>query len=107
MYKAILILGLATLAGAAAQAACSVSEITRKIGSVEQRILVMENDRIRVEIAPDLAGKVLVYRDKRREATPFEEMDDCPYHYAGKWESRQFKGAFTERGPERAAITVS
>ncbi len=107
MFKVLISCGILTLCGHGLQAACSVSETTRKIGTVEQRVMVMENDRIRIEIAPELAGKILVYQDKRRPATPFEEMDDCPYHYSGRWESKGFTGAFSERGPDRASITVA
>ena len=34
-------------------------------------------------------------------------MDDCPYHYGGRWEGKPFTGRIDARGPERAAVTVS
>ena len=45
--------------------------------------------------------------DKSKPHTGFEWLDDCPYHYGGRWEGVPFSYKIDSKGPDRAAITVS
>ena len=88
-------------------AACSVREEKRKFEGAERTIVTLENDRIIVEIAPDLEGRVIAYRDKSKKTSAFECLDDCPYHYGCRWEGKPFGYRIDSKGPERAAVTVT
>ncbi len=90
-----------------AQAQCKVSTSIRKFEGAERTIITMENDRIALEIAPDLEGRVISYRDKSRQDSPFECLDDCPYHYGCRWEGKPFTYKIVEKGPDKAVVTVS
>src|SRR5450759_1927013 len=74
----------------AALAQCKVSTATRKFEGAERTIITMENERILGEIAPDLEGRIVTYKDKKRPGSPFECLDDCPYHYGARWDGKPF-----------------
>ncbi len=97
------------VAGAApvAWAQCKVSTATRKFEGTERTIVTLENERILVEVAPDLEGRIITYRDKQRAGSPFECLDDCPYHYGARWEGKPFSYRVDDKGPQRAAVTVT
>ena len=96
----------AALIPAALHAACTVTESKRKFEGAERTIVTMENERLLIEIAPDLEGRVIAYKDKTRPRSPFEWLDDCPYHYNCRWEGKPFTYRIDSKGPERAAVTV-
>jgi hypothetical protein len=100
---AIAIIALAT---SASFAACTVTEAKRKFEGSERTIITLENDRIIVEIAPDLEGRVISYKDKSKATSAFECLDDCPYHYGCRWEGKPFTYRIDSKGPDRAAVTV-
>ena len=88
---------------------CTLTESKRKFEGGERTVVHMENDRIIVEIVPELEGRVIKYVDKSRTSATcgFEWLDDCPYHYGGRWEGVPFKYHIDATGPDRAAVTVS
>jgi hypothetical protein len=87
-------------------AECKVTETKRKFEGAERVILTLENERVIVEIAPELAGKIFRYQEKDKKTTPYEWLDDCPYHYGGRWEGKPFTYEVADKGPNRAAVTV-
>ena len=87
-------------------AQCKLVETTKKVDGAERTVVVMENERILVEVVPELAGRINRYQDKSRKNTPFEWLDDCPYHYGGRWEGKPFTHRIDAKGPDRAAVTV-
>ncbi|HEY3321132.1 MAG TPA: hypothetical protein VGP72_11750 [Planctomycetota bacterium] len=89
-----------------AHAECKVTESRRNFEGAERPIVTLENDRIVVEIAPDMAGKIFRYKEKNKNTTPFEWLDDCPYHYGGRWEGKPFTHMIGDKGPEKASVTV-
>lgn len=99
-----------TLAGLAlactAWGECKVSEAPRKFEGAERNIVTMENERILVEIAPTLEGRLIRYQDKSKPGSPLEWLDDCAYHYNGRWEGKPFTHRVEARGPEKASVTV-
>ena len=97
---------LIQLCGATASAACKVSETKRKFEGAEHTIVTLQNDRILAEIVPDLEGRVCRYVDKSRPESAFEAVDDCPYHYGGRWEGKPFTYRIEAKGPDRAAVAV-
>ena len=88
------------------RAECKLSEARRKVEGAERTVYTLENERILVEVVPELAGCVSRYVDKTKEKSAFERLDDCPYHYGCRWEGKAFTGQVEARGPERAAVTV-
>ncbi|MCY3022723.1 MAG: hypothetical protein NTW87_27405, partial [Planctomycetota bacterium] len=100
------IAALMTVVATSLYAECKVTESKRKFEGAERTIVTLENERIIVEIAPDLAGKVFRYQEKDKKTTPFEWLDDCPYHYGGRWEGKPFTYQIADKGPNRAAVTV-
>ena len=105
MYALMLVLPLA--AGASpALGACVVKQSTRKFEGADRTIVTMENDKILVEIAPELNGRIIRYVDKSRQDTPLEWLDDCVYHYGGRWEGKPFTFRIDDQGPDRASVTV-
>src|ERR1700722_8465312 len=96
---------LATWAGPAI-AQCQVRIGKRKFEGAERTIVTMENKKILVEIAPELEGRLIRYQDKTRPGSPLEWLDDCPYHYAGRWEGKPFTYRVDAQQPDRAAVTV-
>jgi hypothetical protein len=91
---------------ASATAACKVTVAQQKFEGAERTVVTMENDRIVVDVVPVLEGRVSRYLDKARPTCPFEWVDDCPYHYGGRWEGKPFTYKIDEKGPDRAAVTV-
>lgn len=91
------------------RAECTLSESRRKFEGGERTVVHMENERIIVEIVPELEGRVIKYVDKSRSSPTcgFEWLDDCPYHYGGRWEGVPFQYQIGARGPDHAAVTVS
>jgi hypothetical protein len=89
-----------------AHAECKLTETKRKVEGAERVVYTLENERILVEVVPELAGRVSRYVDKTKEKSAFEWLDDCPYHYACRWEGKPFTGQADARGPNRAAVTV-
>lgn len=103
-------LGLALLGVLTASvtfAECKLTEVKRNFEGAERTIIVMENERILVEVVPELEGRVITYRDKSKKETGFEFLDDCPYHYGGRWEGKAFDYKVIERGPQKASLSVS
>jgi hypothetical protein len=49
-----------------ADAACRLTTVVRKFEGAERKIVVMENDRILVEVVPELEGRVSRYVDKTK-----------------------------------------
>ena len=94
------------LVASSAQAACKLSVSKQKFEGAERTIVTMENDRILVDIVPELEGRIARYRDKTRPGSAFEALDDCPYHYGGRWEGKPFTHRIDAKGPDRAAVTV-
>ncbi|HUS90240.1 MAG TPA: hypothetical protein VM695_00275, partial [Phycisphaerae bacterium] len=95
------------LAGAApGLAECRISVEKRRFEGAERTIIRMENERIAVEVVPELEGRLSAYRDKSRPSCAFEWLDDCPYHYGGRWEGKPFTWRLDDKGPKRAAVTV-
>jgi hypothetical protein len=105
MRQAVLLAALA-LAALPAWAECKLTEGKRKVEGAERVVYTLENERILVEVVPELAGRVTRYVDKTKEKSAFEWLDDCPYHYGCRWEGKAFTGQVDARGPERAAVTV-
>lgn len=105
--RAIGALLAAVLLPSSAWAQCKLTESIRKVEGAERALITMENERILVEVIPELSGRIHRYQDKSRTDTPFEWLDDCPYHYGGRWEGKPFTYRIDARGPERAAITVT
>jgi hypothetical protein len=97
---------LAGLSALPAHAECKLTEGKRKVEGAERVIYTLENDRILVEVVPELAGRVTRYVDKTKDKSAFEWLDDCPYHYGCRWEGKAFTGQVDARGPERAAVSV-
>jgi len=87
-------------------AQCTLSVATRKFEGAERTIVTMENPRILVEVVPELEGRISRYVDKSKSSTAFEWLDDCPYHYGGRWEGKPFTHRIQSKGPQRAAVTV-
>jgi len=87
-------------------AECKLTETRRKVDGAERTVYTLENERILVEVVPELSGRVSRYVDKTKEKSAFEWLDDCPYHYGCRWEGKAFTGQVDARGPERAAVTV-
>jgi hypothetical protein len=81
-------------------------ESIRKFEGAERTIVTMENERVVVEVAPSLEGRLIRYADKSKPSTPLEWLDDCPYHYNGRWEGKPFTHEIVSRGPAQAAVTV-
>ncbi len=67
----------------------------------------LENPKIIVEVVPELEGRVIRFQDKSRTGTPFEWLDDCPYHYQGRWEGMPFSYKVNSKGAEVASLTVT
>ena len=86
---------------ATAGAACKATVSKRKFEGAQRTIITLENDRIVAEIVPELEGRVCRYADKSRPASAFEALDDCPYHFAGRWEGKPFTYTIDAQGPER------
>jgi len=91
----------------AASAQCKLTESKRKFEGAERTIVTMENQRIIVEVVPELEGRIIRYRDKGRPASAFEWLDDCPYHFGARWEGKPFEYRIDARGPDRAALSVT
>ncbi len=104
MKFTIAIVSLACFSSAFAE--CKVTESVRKFEGAERTIVTMENERVVVEIAPSLEGRLIRYAEKSKPATPLEWLDDCPYHYNGRWEGKPFTHQIDQTGPERTAVTV-
>ena len=98
-------LAVGVVAGSAA-AACKLTVATRKFEGADRTVITMENERILVEVVPELEGRISRYADKSRPASGFEWLDDCPYHYGGRWEGKPFTHRIDAQGPDRAAMTV-
>ena len=96
----------AMAAAAPVLAECKLTVAKRRFEGAERTIVRMENDRIAVEVVPVLEGRISVYRDKSKPSCAFEWLDDCPYHYGGRWEGKPFTHRIDARGPDRAAVTV-
>jgi hypothetical protein len=92
---------------AAAPADVTVTESRRKFEGAERTVVHMENERITVEVVPELEGRVINYRDKSKPGSGFEWLDDCPYHFMGKWEGVPFSYKIDSKGPDRGAVTVT
>jgi hypothetical protein len=99
-------LAVAFLSAATAGAVCRAVESRRQYEGTERTIVTLENERIIVEVVPELGGRVIRYADKTSERSAFEWLDDCPYHYGCRWEGKPFTHALGERGPDRASVTV-
>ncbi|HZK81418.1 MAG TPA: hypothetical protein VFC46_10135, partial [Humisphaera sp.] len=95
------------LCGHVASANVTLTESKRKFEGAERTVVHIENEKIIVEIVPELEGRVIKYQDKSKPHTGFEWLDDCPYHYGGRWEGVPFSYKIDSKGPDRAAITVS
>ena len=54
----------------AAFAECKVTESVRKFEGAERTIVTMENERIVVEVAPTLEGRIIRYADNSKPGTP-------------------------------------
>lgn len=102
LSAAFLAAGLASWA----RAECKLTETKKKVEGAERTVYTLENERILVEVVPDLSGRISRYVDKTKEKSAFEWLDDCPYHYACRWEGKLFIGQADARGPDRAAVTV-
>ncbi len=100
---ALLALGL-TAAGARGAATLRVEQ--REFSGRMREIVVIENARVRAEIVPSDSGRIAIYRDKARPESAFEWLDDCPYHYACRWEGQPFTHTLGEQGPDRVSVTV-
>jgi len=96
-----------SLLGSVVFAECKLTETRRKYQGAERTIVTLENERILVEVVPELEGRIARYADKARPASAFEWLDDCPYHYGARWEGKPFTHRVDAKGPERAAVTVS
>ncbi len=90
-----------------ANAQCTLTESVRKFEGADRNVVRMENARIIVEVVPVLEGRVVRYTEKGKQSSPFEWLDDCPYHYGGRWEGKPFEYRIDSKGPDRAAITVT
>ena len=91
---------------ASVHGAVTIKETTRKFEGRVQTIVVMENDRILVEVAPSVAGRIITYRDKSEKLSAFEWLDDCPYHYGCRWEGKPFTHEIVETGPDKVSLKV-
>jgi hypothetical protein len=105
----IVLLLLLGVASRSLFAQCTLTESRRKFEGGQRTVVHMENERIIVEIVPELEGRVIRYVDKSRSSPTcgFEWLDDCPYHYGGRWEGVPFRYHVDAAGPDRAAVTVS
>jgi hypothetical protein len=106
LLRAAAALAAAGLSAVTAGAACFAVESRRHYEGTERTVVTLENERITVEVVPELGGRVIRYADKTRERSAFEWLDDCPYHYGCRWEGKPFTHAVGERGPDRASVTV-
>ena len=88
-------------------AECKLTETRRVFQGAERTIVTMENERIVVEIVPELDGRIARYADKSKTSSAFEWLDDCPYHYGARWEGKPFTHRIEARGPDRAAVSVA
>ena len=95
------------LIGSDALAECTLTESRRKFEGAEHNIVHMENERIIVEVVPELEGRIIKYADKTKPTSGFEGLDDCPYHYGGRWEGVPFQYHVDAKGPDRASVTVT
>jgi hypothetical protein len=98
---------LLLLSATAVRAQCVLTETRRKFEGAEHTVVHMENERIVVEVVPELEGRIIKYADKTRPASGFEWLDDCPYHYGGRWEGVPFQYHVNSKGPKQASLTVS
>jgi len=89
-----------------ASAQLSMKVEDRVHGGRQREIIVMENARVKVEIVPSDAGRIITYRDKTRDITGFEWLDDCPYHYGCRWEGQPFEYSLGENTPDKVSATV-
>src|SRR5436309_1152350 len=96
----------AVFACGTAFSACTIIESKRVFEGSERKIVTLENERIIVEIAPELEGRVISYKDKSKKLSAFECLDDCPYHYGCRWEGKPFTYRIDSKTAERAAVTV-
>jgi hypothetical protein len=103
VFVAILLL----LSTSTVRAQCVLTESRRKFEGAEHTVVHMENERIVVEVVPELEGRIIKYFDKTRPASGFEWLDDCPYHYGGRWEGVPFQYHVNAKGPASASVTVS
>ena len=87
------------LAASTVRAQCVLTETRRKFEGAEHTVVHMENERIIVEVVPELEGRIIKYVDKSRPASGFEWLDDCPYHYGGRWEGVPFQYHVNAKGP--------
>jgi hypothetical protein len=102
-------LGLAAvlhLGAAGAVAQCKLTVSSRRFEGAQRTVITLENERILVEVVPELEGRVSRYQDKSRTHSAFESLEDCPYHFAGRWEGKPFTYRIDARGPDRAAVAV-
>lgn len=91
---------------ASAHGAATIKELKREFEGRERTVVVMENDRILVEIVPSVAGRIVSYRDKSKRLSAFEWLDDCPYHYGCRWEGKPFTHQISETGPGKVSLKV-
>ena len=91
---------------APAAAAARLTESRRQFEGAERTVVTLENDRIVVDVVPECAGRIVRFADKRRDKTPFEWLDDCPYGYGARWEGKPFTYEIVASGPEKAAVKV-
>ena len=106
-FRVTALLGVALAGMLPALSQCKVTESTRLFEGAQRQIITLENERVMVEVAPTLEGRIISYRDKLTPKTPFEWLDDCPYHYGARWEGKPFTYQITEQTAERASVTVT
>ncbi len=106
LIAVVVLIATSTLGGAPLTGACSVREERRVVAGAERTVVMLANDRIEVELVPEMAGTITRYALVGATQTPFEFLDDCPYHYACRWEGKAFTHAVVDAGPARASVTV-
>lgn len=87
----------------------------------EATILTLENNRISLDIVPEVGGNILKYHDKQspnfkqdkahsdwwgNSADAFQRMDDS-FGDSGQWKPEPHTYSIDEHGPRRAAVTVT
>lgn len=99
---------IAALALASAAAAAPALRVeNREFNGRPRDIVVMENDRVLVEVVPSDSGQIAAFRDKTRAESAFEWFDDCPYHYACRWEGFPFEYTTDTATPGEVSVTVT
>ncbi len=97
----------ASLAVTAAFAAPTLRVENRDFNGRPRDIVVMENDRVRVEVVPSDSGQISVFQDKTKTESAFEWFDDCPYHYGCRWEGYPFDYTTDTSVPGEVSVTVT